>query len=125
MFGGLVPLNLNRGLHRVFLLGCALWALFVLVIFPVWTASSARASVDETVAYDVAHPADDAAVRLKREKEIKELYSHATVAHIYRHEVLPNWPFVLGALVLPPLVVYVLARLGAAVVGWLVRGFRT
>lgn len=120
-----MSLNLSRGLHRVFLLACAGWVLFVLVIFPMWAASRARASVDETLAYDVAHPADDAAVTLKREREIKELYSHATVAYIYQHEVLPNWGFVLASLVLPPLVVYGLARLGIVVGGWLVRGFHT
>lgn len=117
-------MNYRRGLHRVFALACVLWALAVLVGFPIQAVNRNREFAWQSEAFATSHPAPDAASRIEHERSQRLLWQQATLQYVYRHEVLPHWPIVLATLVIPPLVAYGLIWLGISIMSWVIRGFR-
>jgi hypothetical protein len=118
-------INWARGIHRVFLLLCVIWALFVWIGLPVMQARQASDFAVMIYGFNIEHPAKDSVEQADRQQTQRTLFEESTLPSIYKVQVLPNlhW-FLLGAL-LPPAILYGLARAVIALVRWLYRGFAT
>ena len=124
-------MNWRRGLHRVFLVACALWVLAVLVVFPFVEVGRARdfAAQSDVMSSSSALTSPESQIdrqrKLNRERSQTVLWQQATVSHFYRHEMLGHWFLLLVVLLVPPTLIYGLARAVLAASSWVATGFRS
>lgn len=116
--------NYRRGLHRLFVLACIAWAFLVLVVFPLREIADAQGYAVQSAVrsgnYNTGSPQD----RAKVEAEVLKAMERATLPYFYREKMLPNWPWYLAALVIPPALFYGLVRGITAITAWVLKGFR-
>ena len=137
---GMKAVNLRRGLNRIFLLLVAGWALFCLFVAPVQMGTQARTHYERDLrsCHEIYGPAGTLPGRdaledclSQSEREFKAgTYSGFgfvwddgefwSLKGYYRHM---GWGLAL-MIIIPPILVYGLAWLIAAVCFWIWRGFR-
>jgi hypothetical protein len=113
----------RRGFHRVFLLLWVLWALFVLIGVPILQARQASDFAVAMYSITLNNPAKDDSERAARVERQNEYFAQASLSHIYKTQVLPNFHWFVLAILIPPVVLYALVRGGILLVSWLYRGF--
>jgi hypothetical protein len=117
-------MNWRRGGHRIFLVLCAVWAVAVLLAFPlVETTRSQKAALEVHALRGSGGYSAETQKSLERLEAVHQRQS--SLSWFYREEMLKNLGLVLAALIVPPLGVYVLARAVFAIIDWLVNGFRS
>lgn len=111
----------RRGLHRLFILFCVLWAVFILIGIPI---KKAQQSFELAVRLNIENSATTQAEKDKHEQRQKALMDKASLPHVYKIQVLPEIHWYLLGVLFPPALLYFLVwsmhRLGR----WLYRGFR-
>jgi hypothetical protein len=118
-----MPRNIKRGFNRFFIVLTVLWVVFCAVVFPFNERRKATAQYDKdmTICYASelgnGKSALDACLRDAEErwKNTLDLYS---IKSFYI-----AWRLVIGAIVVPPLLVYGILRVIAATSMWVWRGY--
>lgn len=118
-------INWRRGFHRVFALLCVLWVLFLFVGYPIKMANDASGFAARMHSSSLDNPEIDPTARAERERQNKELWEHALLPYIYKHQVLPELHLFVGAAIVVPALLYGLIRAAVALVRWLYRGFKS
>src|SRR5262245_7379193 len=126
-------MNYSRRFNRLYLLICALWTFLILVGWPIWLRSerleNARKMQTDFVT-GLTELQDSAADREMREKLesagaalARLTYESASLAVIYR-AMLKDWQLLLFALVVPPVIIYVVLYMLVMCGRWVFRGFK-
>jgi hypothetical protein len=120
-----LSVNIRRGFNRIYIVLTVLWAGYCLFGFP-WQARRDAADFfgkQTLVCYDAAstHPNERKSCLDEAQKIFQEEIAPWQWTNYYR----ANWTYIFVAIVLVPLVLYGICRGVAAVLEWIVRGFRT
>jgi hypothetical protein len=121
-----MAMNWARGLRRVFVLLCVVWAGVVLIWFPIHIANERAETAGQLdVMFRQTQSRSTTPDQIaEHKKRMDVLWEQATLPWIYRHEYLDHWGTVLIVLVVPPALLYGVGWAGFRVSRWLVRGFR-
>jgi hypothetical protein len=113
-----------RGLNRVFILGWAIWVLFVFLWIPLQSIHGWQelAKAQYAFMYSIDSP-PSAEEKAELESRANEYWSKASWSYVYQTEVLPEIWYYIGAALLVPPFVYGLLRAFIALSVWLYRGF--
>ena len=119
-----MPRNIKRGFNRLFIVLTVLWVVFCTVVFPFNERRKASAQYDKDAVSCYSselgngEPALHTCLRYAEEN-----YKNALDLYSVKNLFIGAWRLVLGAIVLPPLLVYGIVRGIAATSIWVWRGY--
>jgi hypothetical protein len=115
--------NWKRGLNRIFVLLCVVWAIVALVVIPAGIAKSNAEFAAKTEQFwaNLSDRTKTPEKVAQHEKQMEALWEEATVQGVYE-----QWPWygILAGLVIPPLLFYAVCWIVIRSGRWIRRGFR-